>query len=259
MSLTAKLVAGAVCLLGLAQARAAPPAAKLPADGSWVGYHVNRERADGSKSTLKVTISFVGRKVEDEVACRWIEFQEVDDRGKIQLIQKCLVPEQRLRKDPNPLRHVLRYWERDVTGKVRHFDKHVDDVLIFYLRALDISWGPSLLFLPATKAKAKPLEKSRELEYQAGKLKIARGLTGHYETKWRLKTVEATSIFDTRYNVWFHRDLAMGCAAAELKTFRLVRDDQGKFLFRTPRLLWSNEYLLEDTGTKAKSALPQRQ
>ena len=131
MSLTAKLVAGAVCLLGLAQARAAPPAAKLPADGSWVGYHVNRERADGSKSTLKVTISFVGRKVEDEVACRWIEFQEVDDRGKIQLIQKCLVPEQRLRKDPNPLRHVLRYWERDVTGKVRHFAKHVEDVLFF--------------------------------------------------------------------------------------------------------------------------------
>src|SRR5258708_29485261 len=49
-------------------------AAKLPEDGAWVRYEAQWGGGDdGAKSVRKTTLSFVGRVIEKDEPCQWIE------------------------------------------------------------------------------------------------------------------------------------------------------------------------------------------
>lgn len=103
------------------RASAAGIIARLPEDGAWASYEISAARTtagqlgDAHKATLRV--GSVGRSVEQDEPCRWIEFRR-DEPGRI-VIQKVLVPEKHLQSGGDPLGRVIRAWRKVGEGEPR--------------------------------------------------------------------------------------------------------------------------------------------
>ena len=236
--------------------QATTAAGELGKDGSWARYHVRIKDYDGTQSSQKVTISSVGRTTENGRQCRWIEVNQefIDDLlgSKATYVVKFLIPEEELVAAEKPLLHVVKSWQKSLNGEISRVDQQpIKDLN----EKLNIGYGPFMLFFPGPMKNTKKLEDPKTVEYQKGRLECEVGVTGRHTTGYRAMTIDVQLTWTTDYSLWLHKNVPFGFAAATMKTTKRVQDDKGTFLFGTPQTRTA-EYSLEDTGTDAKSALP---
>lgn len=211
---------------------------KLPEDGTWVRYQESWERIDsGLSHTHRVTVSLVGSVREKDEPCRWIEVQvEIPEQGPEHgtYVFKMLFRERDLRENDNPLAGLVRAWMK------------FNDKPVYEFRPDELGQLPTLLWAPGVLKHAKAVDGPKDVEYQQGRLKEARARAGELvllnnpRPDWRMSW---------EYQVWMHPDLPLGFAEARC-TFEM-RDNERRM--RTRQI---TEYRLQDSGTGAKTALP---
>lgn len=207
---------------------------KLPASGSWVRYHFVTKSDNGQEAIFKQTLKFLGSQDHGGVACRWIEIDEKYAAGELQHHQ-LLVPERALRESSNPLSETLIYNLRDGEGEIQSHRLEMAQI-----------FGASLLFLPAARKTAKSIDEPKQVDYQQGKLKIAKAHQGEFRWSREAITVKQTQTFVWKYSVWVDPVVPVGVAHGRHE-FHVELDgvkSRGA----------ANEVHLEDFGTGATSS-----
>ncbi|MSR57330.1 MAG: hypothetical protein EXS05_06630 [Planctomycetaceae bacterium] len=216
---------------------------QLAKDGAWVQYQWDWERLDnGQTMSGKLTLSFVGSLVENGEPCRWIELKYVIPEGneKGTLIEKLLIREKDLLESENPIETVLRTWVQFNDEPAYRKEPHQNN---------DSTSGTTLLWTPGAMKKA-VAGTPRDIEYQQGHLKAAKAWSKNVLLAEKNQDGKVVAHRSRRYTSWLHADLPVGFAQAEIKD-DLYNLDKTKILMPTVSV-----FLLQDTGTDAKSALP---
>ncbi len=183
-------------------------------------------------------MSIVGTVVEDGETYRWLERKESvpdGEKGTKKEIIKVLVPEKDLWESDVPFEHFRRGWVLRVNGQL-------GEVTMKQRVLLHLNFAPLLLWTPGMlKGSEQVADQSKDIEYQAGRLKSAQARTG--------KLALPDNNYDiSKYTAWQHPDLPVGCAEV-----RITREFKGKKL--NERLtVWR----LQETGMDAKSSLPDQ-
>ncbi len=235
-------------LLALVTAAAAEEAeAKLPEDGMWARYAGEWEQLNnGAKTSHKVTLSFVGRVMEGDEPCQWIEINTVVPAGDPEqgtYIHKLLVRQKDLLESKNPLEKIVRVWSK-------FKDKEPVDVSPDEHRH-DIMFGPLMLWTPGVLKAAGRSDQAKDVDYQKGRLKACRPRTGSLSLPVRDANGTIVVTWSRTYTAWQHADLPIGFSQAQVTDEVAAAD--GKV-----RSLLLGVYLLEDAGTGAKSELPDK-
>jgi hypothetical protein len=218
---------------------------ELPKDGAWARYDENWERLDnGQKVSYSATLSFVGKLVEKDELCRWVEMKYVALDGPEKdtlIISKMLIREKDLHESENPITCVLRCWEQVNDEPARLSDAHQN-----YASTI----GPLLLWTPGALKNAAAAGKPKDIEYQQGRLKAAKAWTGKMKIAERNQAGHVVIQRLRQFTSWQHADLPVGFAEAEIKD-DVYNADMTRLYSRSVSVL-----LLQDAGTDATSALP---
>lgn len=212
----------------------------LPKDGAWARYHVTTTRKldTGSETfTRNETIRIVGTVESNGQRHRWIEqsFGGFED-GKTNIL-KTLVAEKDL-ESAWPLAANRRWWHKSGDGPVTEGD------------TLGPEYGVFNLVFPGPYNTAKPLNEMRIVEYQRGRLEIRKGLTGRQKVSFQNNGQDIA--YEMNYAVWRHPDVPLGLAAAKIS---LRTEENGRL---NQRGTYTVEFVLEDCGKDAKTALPEK-
>ncbi len=227
-------------LLNLAAAD--EPPAPLPAEGAWVRHHIVHKPEDGTEVTYKATIKFLGRKDHNGVACRWVEMVEVYDDGNTSAIQY-LIPERALQNSAHPLKETVLAHLKEGDGDIRRVERLELDLVLSGVNE------SNLLFLPALRTKAQPLDERQIVEHPRGRFVIPRGVKGEFRFDHRAVTVPETRSLIYNYQLWLEPKAAAGFARAHFK---------GSFERNgTATRKWTVDLFLEDFGNDAKSIFPE--
>jgi hypothetical protein len=237
------------------------PGNALPPDGSWVRYVVSHEstshpyhkrsaKSDANVETEKVkrwsekiTLSFVGRAIENGVPCRWVEIrtERADQQADKPCAYKMLLREEGLLSDKHPLAevNVVRVWQQTPDGAVSRRDEAPGYSDLF-------SWTPGVV------RRLKPAGETREIDFASGHLSSAAVYTGKTTTNSHLALWVIRIRLEEDKTVWLHPDLPLGFAAMRTEENATVR------LMTKPATSHTvTEYVLEDAGTDAQTSMPE--
>jgi len=225
------------CLNVLAQEQTT----KLPDDGWWIRYFSTRKEEFNrqvKEFTGKFTYSLVGTTVEDGETCRWIELKSVFSSSETEnvILWKLLVLEKDLLEREQPLEALKRGWR-----KVNKLD----------VEAFKIAPNPlktQLMIFPGMWQKVDLVDTEKVVDYQHGRLTIPHARV--------LKLTEPANVNRPRdernvvseYTTWFDPKIAPVFAAAKFQTKIYVKDELRRTIV--------DDWVVEDTGTDAKSQLP---
>ena len=233
-------LAFASCLSGLAE----EPAAKLPEDGWWIRYFVTiKQEGNGQvqEYTNLITYSLVGTVIEEDEKNRWVEIKEITRYGPKEksFLYKFLIPEKDLLESEQPLDKVKRAW----------------------LKANELAPSPVekgriraaiLPIFPGMWRNAERVDNKQTFDYQKGRLTINQAMTktdsqtvNKYLTKRHINKV-----ITHHHIAWF--DQASSPVLTALKTRTKISD--GGEVVSTE----DDDMVIEDTGTDAKSELPEQ-
>jgi hypothetical protein len=226
--------------------------AKLPKDGWWVRYFHTLKLQDREISSRR-TYAFVGTAVERDCTCRWMEMQTVEiiDGHEVTDILKFLVPEKALLESERPLDGLIRCWRKfgdEQVEQVRFNTPLGERGLSF---SADYAWGRDFTLFPGPQQKSKAVEEPRTIEYQRGRLEIETAQRFRRIASRRALTNGEKQEYSDEFTVWKDRSVTPAFAAATDRV-QQHRDDA---LVRT----FAIEFVLDDFGTDAKSALPDNQ
>ena len=151
--------ATAVCLFTVALAGSSLLADglihKLPEDGTKVTYKAEFESTPPPPTGFKttVTLSSVGKEMHDGKVCRWIElgFLTEFEGMKRNQYYKLLVPEEELKKGGDPIKNIVRAFEKQGDGDPRLTTKE---------ETADPFKGPLPVLFGGPLKDVKPLEKT---------------------------------------------------------------------------------------------------
>jgi hypothetical protein len=234
----------------------APP--KLPANGSWVRYNVTarREGSNNDDATFTRMYSLVGTTTEEGQPCRWVEMKTVhkfDGKEKTDIL-KFLIPEIELLQSEKPLNSLVRTWRKidDGDAKLMTFDQESGVEGTYYSRlSADSGFGRDLFLLPGPQRKSKRVNQRNIVEYQRGRLEIAEGRSGkHISSRMPRVNGQRKLTIVLEFTVWNHPAVPLGCAAAKDRVEYLIDD--------VPSEAFESEWVVEDFGTDAKSAIPDK-
>ena len=221
----------AVTLLSLASgtARADGLLYQLPKDGAWVVFDWQGNLEFGGKkfnSKGSLTMSSVGRTMEGDDECRWIEFKR---EAPYTPIYKVLIPEKYLRKGENPFDHMVRAWFKAGDRDVRELDESTA--------------GPYLsVWLGGPLDDAEKLDK-KVVDSKLSKLECE-GLTGYTE----YKSADGRMEIQSTHHIWLHKKALFGVVSARIKSETTLNGQ--------PYLNWTATLKLSDFGEGAESELP---
>ena len=199
---------------------------RLPPDGGRARYDVEGTvYVDGKpldkKRKYSISVSSVGKVMENGEECRWIEINSPDG------ILKVLVAEKNLKPDSDPLRHIIRGWGKKGDNKASAVRVNKNFAML------------SMLFFPGALNDVKDLE-PKLVESKLGKLKC-KGFTG------RSQGEQGTITFENIHAYRLHDKAPFGVVTGEIQQ-TILRD--GKIV---RKLDWT--YKLADFGKDAKSKL----
>lgn len=223
------------------ESRAADDGARslsLPEVGSWVRYEHTWERLDnGARSTSQMTQRAVGKVVENGEPCRWIEIEDIvaDGSEKGTWIYKLLIRERDLQENENPVAGIVRAWLR------------FNDEPAVAFQPDETGHLPMLLWTPGALRKADVKDEPRTIDYQKGRVQIARARVGEFTLSDQPRQGFR---LNWNYTVWREADIPFGLA--EARVIYELHDPDKKCL--TTQV---TTYLLQDAGVDAKSALPE--
>lgn len=222
-----------ILLLTLAcSARAEALVQTLPADRTWVGFHVVLKEQD-RETTPTWYLRSVGGKLVDGKKCRWIELQsrEFDqtlNKERNVILYKVLVAESEFGAGKNPLSKALKVWVKAGDEDPREVES---------IAAAD----PYLsLVIGGPVAGVKKLDQKEPVDWQEGRLQCD-VLSGASRTEFGQFKVEVT------HRVCRHNDVPFGIAAAK---------QEFKVSFGTQSTGGSVDFTLKAIGKDAKSELP---
>jgi len=219
---------------------------KIPADGAWVKYFMMANLfgpgAFDSKYTGRWTIRSVGHPTLKGRKYRWIEFHRHFDRSATVPAGdnwiKYLVPEQALVSEKDASAHVVRIWGKSDTEMPGKTEPSADsDVSRYY--------GLFLQGLPRKKIVRS--RHPRVIAYQHGELKCPMQTVEVFEYK-SVDDTHRRHRFEVQCTLWKHKDVPFGVAAARIVWKRWI---DGKLIWT-----WKHDFLVNDFGSGAKSALP---
>jgi hypothetical protein len=247
----AGILLGCILTAGSAAPAEETPA-KLPKDGWWVRYFVTmRDDGNNEERTSKRTYSLVGTAAENGERCRWLEMKSVQTvNGKEQTdILKFLVPEKELLEGEKPLDRLVRAWRKIDDGDVEEQKFNQPLGVRGSVASADFVWGREMVIFPGPQRKTTAVDEKTLVEYQQGRLELTKARVGkHVATRQALTAVQKQT-FVLDFTVWNHPTVAPGFAAAKTR-FEYLRDD-------VPRAAGTAEWVIEDFGMDAKSALPE--
>lgn len=245
------LLFAAICALPYSPSRADETPAKLPKDGWWVRYFVTMKFEGRPDVTAKRTYSLVGTAVENGVRCRWVEMKSVQmsDGREITDVLKFLVPEEELLESERPLDSLVRCWRRFAEEPVEEVAFNVPLSVRGFAGSADFYWGRDFAFFPGLQKQAKGVRERRVVEYQKGRLDVEDAQTFQHVVSRRALTNGEKQEYCDEFTVWNDPAVAPAFVAASDRV-RQRRDDA---LVRTLTI----EFVLEDYGADAKSALPE--
>ena len=227
---------------------------ELPAPGAWVEYFVIHTDTQGSERTGRLTMRFLEQVDDRDRPCRWIEFEseglDGDNKG-FRSVMKLLIPEESLENESNPCRFGIRGWLRDRDEQPRALESVFAGVSF---DIFDVHFGPLLAFLPGVRESAEAVDDARIATYPHGNLECPTCFQGQHVAGYDSTISEFRYEYTIDYRVWLHDELPCGFAAGETKyTWRAINRD-GTVEETQPR--WSEEFVLQDFGDDAESALP---
>jgi hypothetical protein len=234
----------------------------LPPDGSWVRYVVSHEstshpyrgrkaKSDANVETEKIkswsekiTLSFVGRTVENGVPCRWVEIrtEKPDQQADKPCAYKVLLKEEGLLSDKHPLaeKNVLRVWQQTSDGTVSRRDDSLGYSDLF-------SWTPGAV------RQMKPTGETREIDFASSHLSSATAYSGKTTTNAYVALGVIRIHLEEQMTVWLHPDLPAGFAG-----MRTEENSTARFMTHPATLRHVAEYVLEDAGTDAQTSMPEQ-
>ncbi len=254
-SLRRILKAGAVpviLLVATCAAFADDGPAKLPADGWWVRYYVTmRREGTNDDGILKRTYSLVGTSIVNGENCRWVEMKTVQMvNGNEQTdILKFLVPEKALLEAEKPLESLVRAWRKIDDGAVTEQKFNQPLGAAGSVASADFGWGRDMVIFPGPQRKTTAVKEKKAIEYQQGRLEVAEGRAGKHVATRRALTSGQKQTIAFEYTIWNHATVAPGFCAAKTR-YEILIDD-------APKAAGVGEWVIEDFGTDAKSALPE--
>ncbi|MSR56843.1 MAG: hypothetical protein EXS05_04130 [Planctomycetaceae bacterium] len=220
----------------------------LPKDGTWVRYFGTMRREGTTDETaLKRTYSLVGTKTENGQVCRWVEMKDVHqvNHKEEPNIFKFLIPEKDLLENKKPLESLVRAWGKFNDGDVQELKFNSPDGLPGDPHS---RFGWHLVIFPGPRQQAETLKESRVVDYQHGRLEIPDARLGRYRAMRRARGANFNFTLSMDSTYWCHSDVPLGVAAWKSR-LELRQDDM-------VRPSTQFEFVLEDFGTNAKSALP---
>ncbi len=233
----------------------------LPPDGSWVRYVASHESTShpyrGRKSKFdanvdtekvkrwseRITLSFVGRTVENGVPCCWVEIraEKPDQQADKPYAFKVLLKEERLLSDKHPLaeENVLRVWQQTPDGTVSRRDDALGYSDLF-------SWTPGAV------RQLKPTGETRDIDFASGRLSSATAYSGKTTTNAYVALGVIRIHLEEQMTVWVHPDLPAGFAG-----MRTEENSTARFMTHPATLHNVTEYVLDDAGTGAQTSMPE--
>ena len=215
---------------------------QLPDDGHWVRFEIDGTGTEPDGTEIKLvgtlTMSSVGTVDMDGKKCRWIEIVTEAKRAGEPFtdIDKLLIPEHRLAKGKEPLKHVLKAWHKHSMGDgpPRKIEDFAGESGALYLRKLN----PSL---------HGPFETTKELEpvridSKLGKLEC-KGITASE----KIEQGGGVTIHST-YLIRLHNKAPFGVVSWEAK-WKVEQDGQALGTM-------TMKMKVADFGTDAKSMIP---
>jgi len=216
------------------------PEAALPKEGYWVLYQFELTGTQ-IEEPIKghVTLSFLGSTIENEEKCRWIELREVitDGNDQGEYLVKVLIPESALLTKEFPGQHGIRSWSRTPFAGLRSSTKPVGGTL-----------QKLLCGMPGPRSSLKADDKNRrDVEYQRGLLKDSVAHLGTWTDRSLSVRIRKWAQF-TKFTVWLQPELPTRIAEGRFEISE----------FHDDRLIGAcvHTFQVQDTGTDAKSALP---
>lgn len=216
---------------------------KLPKDGVWAQYLLEAEAVRGEARRKMpngvVTIRSVGSTVIEGEKCRWIELEsKADDaKTKAMVVIKVLLREKDLKPGTTSAPRIVRGWKKHPSSKTVKPVTNKDMI------------GESGLwvFFGAKSSDEKRLKKTKVVDYQKGKLKIAAAKTARLDVQ--LAEIPPNDLkLNARQTVWTHKSIPFGTAVLRIGWEARTKARSGKLFFT---------FTLQDFGTGAKSALPE--
>jgi hypothetical protein len=171
-------------------------------------------------------IKFLDRVREQGQDCRWIELVAVPtpaDDGRPRSIDKLLIPEDALLHETNPCRSAIRVWHQ---------------------------YGQD----PASRAMLHRLDEVATVEFQRGRLERAAVYEGQHKAGYNSTISEYRFDYIVECRVKLHNDLPCAFAGAKMKWIWSAVKGDGTVEETKER--WSEDYVLQDFGDGAKSAIP---
>lgn len=233
--------------------RAEAPPAKLPEDGWWVRYLLTVKSTSNGQTEeqqSKTTFSLVGTTTENNEKYRWVESKsEWKDAANNEHIQitKFLIPEKDLLESEQPLDRLKRCWvkfdDRDVRADRIGLEQDT--------RTANWAYSGHVIIFPGMRKKLKSIDEQRVVEYQQGRLVIARAETGKItgkpvDVKGRRPT-QMTTV--TEFKMWSDPTVLPGFAAAKI----ITATTRANGMFPTAS---DQDWIIADFGNDAKSSLP---
>lgn len=216
----------------------------LPENGTWVRYQVDTERLGVFKRSRQFLLSVVGRELQNEEACLWLELKKtgkfVADGDEETHIWKLLVREKDLLENDKPLENVIRVWHR--------FNANPPELCL--PEHFRVGFDESFMWTPGVVKNAKTIVDAKEVDYQKGRLKIENSLAGSIGHVQRNSFGDITMTWTLDFRTWLHTDIPVGSAAAEI-TYKAFDGDMNIVATSI------SKFLLQDAGTGAKTALPE--
>jgi hypothetical protein len=253
MSVCRAAALSAIVLVAPLIGRAADAPAKLPDDGWWVRYFVTmRGNQPNDESTIKRTYALVGTAIENNQKCRWVEMKSVpvvDGKDLPGVVVKFLVPERELLNSGKPLESLVRCWKKDADGAVEAQKFNQPRGAGGFAGSADFWFGGDLLFLPGVQRNSKAVNEKNTVEYEHGRLEIAEARAFKYQASRPAPVDDRKQEFVFECTVWNHPAVAPGFAALRERVEYRISD--------TLVQAGSEEYVLQDFGTDAKSAMPE--
>jgi hypothetical protein len=243
----------AVCLVLVHASHvvAGEPRTELPKDGWWARYYGTIKQDGQEERTVKRTYSLVGTANANGRKCRWVEWNEawtVDGQKHVDIL-KFLVPERDLLESERPLDNLVRAWRKvnDTQVEEVKFSQPLGaDGLVV---SADYGFGRDFLIFPGAWQKSRRVEQRRTVEYQQGRLEIPSGRAARHSAVRRALTNGEKQAYFDEYTVWIDPAISPVAVAVSERIVNEVDDVHRRTIFR--------EFVIEDFGTDAKSAMPE--
>ncbi|MDB5391764.1 MAG: hypothetical protein JWM11_7410 [Planctomycetaceae bacterium] len=218
-----------LCFGWSSAARADALVQNLPADGSWISFHVILKVEDQEVRAVW-SIRSVGVKTVDGVPCRWIELESVE--GPKHMIFKLQIPEKEFGKGKNPLGSARKVWAK--------FPGDAPAKEYSNLAEVDL---PLSIIIEGPTADIKRRADKEPIKWQ----------NGQFDSDV-FEGVHRKELFGSKYElthvVWKHADVPFGVTAMK-QTLKMQFGEQSR--------LGKLDMSLKEFGKDAKSALPQVQ